>query len=99
MKAIIQYYKKIDLYGPFMNWLLHKKLWKGLIYNFLFYLLFSDKFISVGCGRLFKRKPDGPLYARGNYITFHSGICKGVRVVKGNDNRVQAAVVLDGKRN
>ena len=59
---------------------------------------FSDKFISLGSGRLFKRIPDGDPYARGKYITFHSGICKGVRIVKGNGRRVQPAVVLDGKR-
>uniref|UniRef100_A0A1I8BDP9 Piwi domain-containing protein n=1 Tax=Meloidogyne hapla TaxID=6305 RepID=A0A1I8BDP9_MELHA len=57
----------------------------------------SDKFISLGSGRLFKRIPDGCPYSRGNHITFHSGICKGVRVVKGNNGRVQAAVVLDAK--
>jgi len=51
----------------------------------------------LGSGRLFKRIPDGCPYSRGNHITFHSGICKGVRVVKGNNGRVQAAVVLDGK--
>ncbi|KAF7635095.1 hypothetical protein Mgra_00005536 [Meloidogyne graminicola] len=55
----------------------------------------SDKFISLGSGRLFKRLPDGS-YSRGNHITFHSGICKGVRIVKGN-NGIQAAVVLDAK--
>nr|CAD2201225.1 unnamed protein product [Meloidogyne enterolobii] len=58
----------------------------------------SDKFISLGSGRLFKRIPDGCPYFRANHITFHSGICKGVRIVKGNNNgKVQAAVVLDAK--
>jgi len=54
----------------------------------------------LGSGRLFKRIPDGCPYFRANHITFHSGICKGVRIVKGNNNgKVQAAVVVDGKIN
>lgn len=85
----------------FLELAIAQKSWERYSHHhFVHYLFthFSGKFIAIGSGKLFNRKQEEGINFRANpAITFHSGLCKGVRIVEGPNQKGQPAVVLDGK--